>query len=275
MIPKSPEEVSSIKDSISNDSKLGWFFNTLEEEQLEDVLNAFECKEPAEGDAVITQGDEGDNFYLVASGTFKAYVGGNEVFTYEGKGSFGELALLYNAPRAATVKAASAECKLWALDRANFKGIVVSAMREKTMKYESFIQGLALFAPLEAVQRSTIADCLVPQTYEEGASILKQGDELDADAGFYIVESGKADCFRTGEDGERKLVKTLGEGQFFGELALVEKSARQADVVAAGGKLKVVFMGREAFERLMGPVEEILAEAIEEYKKANASGVTA
>ena len=92
VIPKSPEEVSSIKDSISNDSKLGWFFNTLEEEQLEDVLNAFECKEPAEGDAVITQGDEGDNFYLVASGTFKAYVGGNEVFTYEGKGSFGELA---------------------------------------------------------------------------------------------------------------------------------------------------------------------------------------
>lgn len=54
------------------------------------------------------QGEEGDNFYVIGEGTFEARIlqpDGEEktVFTYEGKGAFGELALMYNCPRAATV----------------------------------------------------------------------------------------------------------------------------------------------------------------------------
>ena len=48
--------------------------------------------------------EEGDNYYIIESGTFEAYVGGERVFTYQGHGAFGELALLYNSPRQATVK---------------------------------------------------------------------------------------------------------------------------------------------------------------------------
>ena len=57
--------------------------------------------------APCREGEEGDNFYVIESGQFKATKvdGNNEklLFTYRGEGAFGELALMYNCPRAATV----------------------------------------------------------------------------------------------------------------------------------------------------------------------------
>ena len=50
------------------------------------------------------EGEEGDNFYVIEAGDFVAVKGGRQVFRYEGSGSFGELALMYNCPRAATVQ---------------------------------------------------------------------------------------------------------------------------------------------------------------------------
>ena len=66
------------------------------------------------GDYVIRQGDDGDNFYVIDSGVFNIYVdggsadgavdGARQVGRYDGCGSFGELALMYNMPRAATIQ---------------------------------------------------------------------------------------------------------------------------------------------------------------------------
>lgn len=61
------------------------------------------------GTRVIVQGDDGDNFYVVESGKYNIYVntGAPEeklVGTYTDTGSFGELALMYNMPRAATIQ---------------------------------------------------------------------------------------------------------------------------------------------------------------------------
>jgi cAMP-dependent protein kinase regulator len=50
------------------------------------------------------EGQEGDNFYVIQEGQYTALKGDVPVFTYPGKGCFGELALMYNCPRAATVR---------------------------------------------------------------------------------------------------------------------------------------------------------------------------
>lgn len=68
--------------------------------------------------------------------------------------------------------------------------------------------------------------------------------------------------------GEKKLVKTFETGGFFGEIALVSKKNRQADCIAKTS-VRVLCMGRDAFERLMGPVEQILSEKINEYAQFN------
>ena len=85
-------------------------FKTLDDSQLSDVIDAMFEKKVDAGEYVIHQGDDGDFFYVIESGVYSAIIDTEEgpkskvVLTYENVGSFGELALLYNMPRAASVR---------------------------------------------------------------------------------------------------------------------------------------------------------------------------
>ena len=83
------------------------------------------------GQFVIRQGEPGDSFFVVRTGELEVRVspegalegdGGRVVHQYEGGGRFGELALLYDRPRAASVVAVSS-CDLWRLERWAFDEI--------------------------------------------------------------------------------------------------------------------------------------------------------
>ena len=85
----------------------------------EDMARIVDCMRPTfanVGETIIKQGDEGDLFFCLESGSASATVEGvGEVMTYAPGGCFGELALIYNSPRAASITATNS-CKLWALD---------------------------------------------------------------------------------------------------------------------------------------------------------------
>ncbi|KOB74963.1 cAMP-dependent protein kinase R2 [Operophtera brumata] len=90
------------------------------------VLDAMFEKRSEPGEYIIRQGDDGDNFYVIENGCFDVLV----VHTYEGSGSFGELALMYNMPRAASVRAQTAGA-LWAMDRHTFRRILLKSAFKK------------------------------------------------------------------------------------------------------------------------------------------------
>ena len=96
----------------------------LDNEQEGDIIDAMFEKKVDKDEMIIKEGDEGDNFYIIERGEFVALKGDQEVFSYDNKGSFGELALMYNCPRAATVIAKS-EGTLWCVDRLSFRNIIV------------------------------------------------------------------------------------------------------------------------------------------------------
>ena len=223
-------------------------------------------KKVQEGEVIIKEGKEGDNFYTIEDGVFIAKKGGKDVFTYQGKGSFGEPALMSNSPRQATVVAQS-EGTLWGVDRLTFRNIIVVSTMRKRLLYEKTLAEMELFNSLNAEDRSAIADSLVLEIFKEGEKILDEGEELTSAAKFYIVESGVVEVYKTIK-GEKKLVKSVGEGGYFGEMALVLKVPRAAEYVAKE-KTKLLSMAREAFERLMGPVEESLGAELDKYKAVN------
>jgi cAMP-dependent protein kinase regulator len=85
--------------------------------------------------------------------------------TYEPGEAFGELALLYNAPRAATIKA-KVDCQLWVLDRNTFNHIVKDASMRKREKYEDFLKSVKLLQNMDHYERSKLADAIKEETYQ-------------------------------------------------------------------------------------------------------------
>lgn len=95
--------------------------------------------------------------------------------TYENSGSFGELALLYNMPRAATIRAVS-DGQLWALDRQTFRRILLKSAFRKRKMYESLINSVPMLKALQNYERMNLADALISKVYGHDEQIIKQGE---------------------------------------------------------------------------------------------------
>jgi MFS family permease len=94
-------------------------FAPLPEATLEQLAEALEEVEILAGDDVVRQGEAGDRFYLVQDGTLEVYVDGKLVQTLGPGDSFGEIALLRDVPRTATVSVKT-PATVYALDRRAF-----------------------------------------------------------------------------------------------------------------------------------------------------------
>jgi cAMP-dependent protein kinase regulator len=127
--PPVHEKEDATKDRLFKAVSKNILFNHLDEDQREVVVDAMFRVEKAEGETIIKQGDDGDNFYIIESGQCDVFVKKGDkpavkVITVGPGNSFGELALMYNCPRAATVTAQT-DTVLWAVDRKTFTCIVV------------------------------------------------------------------------------------------------------------------------------------------------------
>ncbi|XP_062272594.1 protein kinase, cAMP-dependent, regulatory, type II, alpha, B isoform X3 [Scomber scombrus] len=224
-------------------------FKTLEQEQFSEVLDAmFEVLvKPQEH--IIDQGEDGDNFYVIENGVYDIVVQKDGVSVcvgkYDNKGSFGELALMYNTPRAATI-IATLEGSLWALDRATFHRLIVKNNAKKRRMYEAFIECVPLLKSLELSERMKIVDVLGARGYKDGDRIITQT---------------KADQ----QDNTEVEVACCSRGQYFGELALVNNKPRAASVYAVG-ETKCLVIDIQAFERLLGPCMDIMKRNISQYE---------
>ncbi|KAI9291299.1 camp-dependent protein kinase regulatory subunit [Neoconidiobolus thromboides FSU 785] len=249
IIPKSLES----KMRIASATNKNLLFRNLEDEQKQEIVDAMFEKLVISGEEVIKQGDEGDNFYVVDQGNFEIFVNDKKVVEVSQGGSFGELALMYNTPRAATVKAIS-DGVLWAVDRSTFRKIVTTNTFRKRRLYESFLRTVPLLSSLQLNEIAKISDALEPVNFCKDDIIIEQGSMGDY---FYMIESGEIRVVKTNESGEQIELPNLKVGDYFGELALLNDSPRMATIIAHTD-VKLVALSKDAFVRLLGPVVDIL-----------------
>jgi len=106
-------------------------FGSLGEKELNIVADAMTIQKPSKGATIIEEGKDGNDMFVVEKGTFKCtkVIKGKLTFlkNFEAGDAFGELALLYNAPRAATVTCELPNSVLYRLDRETFNAIVKEA----------------------------------------------------------------------------------------------------------------------------------------------------
>jgi cAMP-dependent protein kinase regulator len=239
--PKTPDQLRRIKVSIANN----FIFRDLDEEQGTGVLNAMQERMVGKDEVVIRQGDVGEYFYVVESGFLHCYIRpeplpptwltdtqsshngqlpekflqpgyhpefGRKVAECKPGNSFGELALMYGHPRAATVFAIEPST-LWSLDRITFRTIILKAAHRRRTMYEGFLSSVDLLSSLQAEERSKIADALVSKVYVDGEAVVKQGEMGDT---FFFVEEGEASVTKLQSDGSEVQAGILKKGNYFG-----------------------------------------------------------
>ena len=148
---KSDEAKAMIRAATAENA----LFISLSEGQLLDVVDAMFETTFQPGEPVIRQGEQGDNFYVVDSGEYDVFLeqaGTQPVHAYKAGGAFGELALLYNCPRAASI-VTRVGGSLWALDRDTFRRILLVANKAAFDLTSSFLKSVPLLSPLTEAQR--------------------------------------------------------------------------------------------------------------------------
>uniref|UniRef100_A0A7S2FU98 Uncharacterized protein n=1 Tax=Haptolina brevifila TaxID=156173 RepID=A0A7S2FU98_9EUKA len=252
---KSPEAIGRIMGAV----KQNIIFSRLNEMQLTMLQQAMMEHSVDVGENVITQGEKGNHFFIVDSGELDVFVQGENpgdqpmrVKGFTAGDAFGELALMYNCPRTATIMAKT-PAVLWSLDRVSFRMIVLEANTKKATLYENFLEKVQLLSPLDKDQRNRMVDALEEVSVPANQPIITEGDE---GTHFYIIVDGEVSITKSGTEGELARRKA---GDYFGELSLKTGAPTIASVTAVGNPTKLVRMDRGAFQRLLGPLDTLLS----------------
>ena len=130
--PKVIQKSEETKQKLHKRLLQAFMFNALDPKEFQIVVDAIEEVKVGPGHKVIVEGDQGDCMYVVEYGklectkVFKQGDAPTKLKEYQPGEGFGELSLLYNAPRAATITSTE-ESLLWKLDRDTFNHIVKDA----------------------------------------------------------------------------------------------------------------------------------------------------
>src|SRR5216117_1081285 len=192
------------------------------------------------GDVIVKQDDPADSFYVLTRGRARALKikpDGEEIplGVLKPGDSFGEAALSEGGTRNATVRCSTAVDVL-RLDRDDFtelvhrvpdlKQYVETTGRDRAL--QSFLYQFSNFGRLPTPVLRAMIDRLKPVTIEKGNLIIREGD----DAGpLYILQKGRARAF-AGIDGQTRNLAFYREGDFFGELSVLNGSPRAASIEA-------------------------------------------
>ncbi|GMH93460.1 hypothetical protein TL16_g12634 [Triparma laevis f. inornata] len=243
------------KDTVAALSKaLGshFLFNTAPD--FGKLLDSLQPLESQPGDCVIWEGAAGDKFYILESGTCSVVKNSSVLSFQQTAGTaFGELALIHGAPRAASIRAIT-PCKLWYVDRVTFRHVLNEMENGLRETQKKFLRKISLFSELSDAVIMKIAEAMKTVEFKDGEHIIKQGD---AGEDFFMIKSGNVTVTQKVKGGTEKVLAKNTAGDYFGELALMKNTPRQANIIATG-PVECFTLDRTNFNEVLGPLEDVL-----------------
>lgn len=251
-------------------------FNHLTPEQQQAIVTKMYERPVPAGEILIREGDTGlraNELYVVKQGDFEVLQRRKGVnmrvnMKYRGD-TFGELSLMYDSPRSATV-AAIQDAVVWVLDRDMFRQHVQQQREDGSSQLELFLNQVGILSHLSKEQKIQLLDVLEEVKFKAEDVVIREGDPGDF---FYIIKSGEATVLQTAsEDGnhpddaqtdelhqskQTKRINQLFAADFFGESALLESSIRKASVIA-DTDLVCLKLDKQNFDTFIAPMKDLL-----------------
>ncbi|CAH8667392.1 unnamed protein product [Schistosoma curassoni] len=251
---------SLIRDAISNNT----FLKHLEQSQIEEIVACMYKKQIPHGCFIIREGEPGDALYVVSDGILEVYKDNALLGRMEVGRAFGELALLYNCKRTASVRAVT-NASAWTLDRRTFQQIMMSSCIHRQQENMKFLKSVPALKDLSSEKMKKLADVLEPVFYETGEYIIREGELGET---FFIIKSGKVRVTHTiDRTDETKEIRQLSDGDWFGERALYTCEKRSANVISAEGGVHLLSLDRSNFIYLIGDLNEFKSKTYDDINR--------
>lgn len=210
--------------------------NCLSPEAREMVKKLARRRAVEKDDVIIYQGDSFDYFYLIESGTYGVYMISNEneepvkVHTYVNNGCFGELAIMYLRPRAATI-IAKTNGYLWKIDQPVFVCYIKKPLRQHRNILGKFFENFKCFNYLSPYKMIMLVDKTEIRTVEKGDFVYREG--FLPGYLFFIISGSTICCIYDDEILNAVFtVKRYEQNDHFGEAELYTDEMRQTSMIA-------------------------------------------
>ncbi|XP_061692155.1 cGMP-dependent protein kinase 2 isoform X3 [Syngnathoides biaculeatus] len=247
-IRKDSEIKKLMNDAITNND----FLKRLEPQHMREMVDCMYEKVYTKGQLVIQEGESGNYLYVLAAGLLEVIQSGKLLSEMHPGTAFGELAILYNCKRTATVKAV-VKSHIWALDRQTFQAIMMRTAQAQHEEYFSFLRSVSLLQELPEEKLAKIVDCLEVDYFQKGEYIIREGEDGNT---FFIIAKGEVIVTQSTEGfAEPQQIKTLGVGDYFGEKALISEELRSANIVCNENDTHCLVVDREPHSPLMESTE--------------------
>lgn len=246
-------------------------FSDLKPHDLAALVPLMELRWLPQGELAIRQGDEGTSFFMLVRGSVKVTRdtrdGSRHHLATLGRGAFfGEMALLTDSPRAASV-ACLHPTIVFELGRRGLEGLanrnpnvgeVLGAYtRERLLR--NLLATSPFFAPLDNERREKLSRLFHSQVYQEGDVMLAQGEQSD---NLFVVLSGTVSVSQQEKSGEVIQIAELTCGDLFGEISMIQRCPTTATVTAATRSV-VLYLTRGDFDANIAKFPEVLSHVYE------------
>ncbi|CAG9322118.1 unnamed protein product [Blepharisma stoltei] len=235
---KSETDANMINKSLSRH----FIFNSLTDEQRDLVIDQMKHYSLGSNSIIFEENQSGNNFFVIISGKLEVLIKGKRVNILKPGDSFGELALLHDTPRTATIKTIE-KSTLWGLDRRTFRNAIEALNAMNYNENKHFINSIPLFQILTMPQKEALVGSLTSIKFSAGQRIVNEGDPGDL---FYIIKDGTVSCVAHGRE-----IRRMAKGDYFGEQALLYNSPRTA-TISAIDDVRCAAIWRENLTKALG-----------------------
>jgi len=247
-------------------------FGSLDPESLHRVMGQVRVVRLPAGEILFREGEPANTLYVVVEGAVVPIAEGpprQRLAVLEAGAFFGEIGLVTNQPRNATIEAivdsrllAVDRKVIWSLIRARpeVSKLILKFLRERLVDRQ--IRTSPFFAAFSRAERSSVARQFRFLEVKNGSVVVEHGRPAGS---LYLLLAGTLDVVDTRRD---KRLASLEPGALFGGLSLLRSGAAPARIVAANGKCWLLALGEARFRRILeanprleGRLERLAAEA--------------
>ena len=232
-----------------------FFFQNLEKQARTEIIKELSLIFIEKGKTIFPEGSVGNFFYIIKEGTIEVSVQNTGLKkTLKAGECFGEISLLFNTTRTATIKTLS-DVFLWYIERKNFNKITEHIAHISFEETKKVVQNVPLLSILDHDKKIILTNHLYKMTLNAGTKILTKHAKPVC---VFFIKEGEVNIVN---EKDNKLIRTLKKYDYFGERSILTNSMRSFSAITKT-KCQIYALSLNSIAKILGNNTSMIREHI-------------